>query len=231
MTKIRSIEKAGESGVRGGFRSKVDLQPVAGKGWDAQATGRCRRDSTLLQFTTKQLRDFIGPEHLPIQIDEQLDFAKLVAPLEERYWPAEVRPEIHPEVMVRALLGCPLYNIASFRRLCSTIPASAISSTVSGGRASPPSLTALTVNCCAWVCCRGRCTWTPPWSRPTSARRHLSSYIALSLRVAFLALIILPDLSPVTGMRSSSDGRERLRQLLRLTEWLGQLRTNGIADQ
>ena len=41
---------------------------------------RCRSDSTLFQFTTKQLRDFIDPNHLLIQIDEQLDFAKLVAP-------------------------------------------------------------------------------------------------------------------------------------------------------
>ena len=41
---------------------------------------RLRRDSTLSQFTTKQWRDFIGPNHLLIQIDEQLDFAKLVAP-------------------------------------------------------------------------------------------------------------------------------------------------------
>ena len=42
---------------------------------------RCRRDSTLFQFTTKQLRDFIDLNHLLIQIDEQLNFAKLVAPL------------------------------------------------------------------------------------------------------------------------------------------------------
>ena len=82
---------------------------------------RCRRDSTLFQFTTKQLRDFIDPNHLLIQIDEQLDFAKLVAPLEERYCPDLGRPAIHPEVMVRALLVCSLYNIASFRRLCSAI--------------------------------------------------------------------------------------------------------------
>ncbi len=27
---------------------------------------RCRRDSTLFQFTTKQLRDFIDPNHLLI---------------------------------------------------------------------------------------------------------------------------------------------------------------------
>ena len=82
---------------------------------------RCRRDSTLFQFTTKQLRDFIDPNHLLIQIDEQLDFAKLVAPLEERYCPDFGRPAIHPEVMVRALLVCSLYNISSFRRLCSAI--------------------------------------------------------------------------------------------------------------
>ena len=41
---------------------------------------RYRRDSTLFQFTDKSLRDFIDPEHLLIQIDEQLDIAKLVAP-------------------------------------------------------------------------------------------------------------------------------------------------------
>ena len=82
---------------------------------------RSRRDSTLFQFTTKQLRDFIDPSHLLIRIDEQLDFAKLVAPLEDCYSPDFGRPAIHPEVMVRALLICSLYNIASFRRLCSAI--------------------------------------------------------------------------------------------------------------
>ena len=82
---------------------------------------RCRRDSTLFQFTSRCLRDFIDPDHLLIQIDEQLDFAKLVAPLEERYCPDFGRPAIHPEVMVRALLICSIYNIASFRRLCSAI--------------------------------------------------------------------------------------------------------------
>ena len=82
---------------------------------------RCRRDSTLFQFTNRRLRDFIDPNHLLIRIDEQLDFAKLVAPLEECYCPDFGRPAIHPEVMVRALLVCSLYNIASFRRLCSAI--------------------------------------------------------------------------------------------------------------
>ena len=82
---------------------------------------RCRRDSTLFQFTSKRLRDFIDPDHLLIQIDDQLDFAKLVAPLEARYCPDFGRPAIHPEVMVRALLICSLYNVASFRRLCSAI--------------------------------------------------------------------------------------------------------------
>ena len=82
---------------------------------------RYRRDSTLFQFTSKQLRDFIDPNHLLIQIDKRLDFAKLVAPLEERYCSYFGRPAVHPEVMVRALLICSLYNIASFRRLCSAI--------------------------------------------------------------------------------------------------------------
>ena len=31
------------------------------------ALDRCRRDSTLFQFTTKQLRDFTEPNHLLIQ--------------------------------------------------------------------------------------------------------------------------------------------------------------------
>ena len=82
---------------------------------------RCRRDSTLFQFTTRRLRDFIDPDHLLIQIDEQFDFGKLAAPLEERYCPDNGRPAVHPEVMIRALLICSLYNISSFRRLSSAI--------------------------------------------------------------------------------------------------------------
>ena len=50
-----------------------------------QPRDRLRRNSTRFQFTTKQLRDFTDPNHLLIQIDGQLDFAKLVAALEERY--------------------------------------------------------------------------------------------------------------------------------------------------
>ena len=65
---------------------------------------RYRRDSTLFQFTDRRLRDFIDPEHLLIRIDEQLDFAKLVAPLEQRYCRDHGPPAIHPEAMVRALL-------------------------------------------------------------------------------------------------------------------------------
>ena len=57
---------------------------------------RSRRDSTLFQFSTKQLRYFIDPDHLLIQIDEQLDFAKLVSPLEECYCPDLGRPAVHP---------------------------------------------------------------------------------------------------------------------------------------
>ena len=82
---------------------------------------RSRRDSAPFQLTTRQLRDFIDRNHLLIRIDEQLDFAKLVAPLEECYCPDFGRPAIHPEVMVKALLICSRYNITSFRRLCSAI--------------------------------------------------------------------------------------------------------------
>ena len=82
---------------------------------------RSRRDSTLFQFATRQLQVFIDPNHLLIRIDDQRDFAKLVEPLGECYCPDFGIPAIHPEVMVKALLICSLYNIASFRRLCSAI--------------------------------------------------------------------------------------------------------------
>jgi transposase len=82
---------------------------------------RYRRDSTLFQFTTKRLRDFIDPAHLLIQIDEKVDFAKLVEPLERNYSIDNGRPAIHPEVLVRAMLISALYNITSFRRLCLAI--------------------------------------------------------------------------------------------------------------
>ena len=82
---------------------------------------RHRRDSTLFQFNTRRLRDFVDPDHLLIRIDEQFDFARLVAPLEDRYCPDNGCPAIHPEVMVRALLICSMYNISSFRRLSAAI--------------------------------------------------------------------------------------------------------------
>ena len=85
------------------------------------SVNRARRDSTLFQFTTKRLRDFIDPNHLLIQIDERFDFARLVTPLEDRYCPENGWPAIHPEVLIRALLICSPYNVASFRRLCSAI--------------------------------------------------------------------------------------------------------------
>ena len=37
------------------------------------------------QFTSKRLRDFIDPNHLLIQIAEQLGFAQVVVPLDGRY--------------------------------------------------------------------------------------------------------------------------------------------------
>ena len=78
---------------------------------------RHRRDSTLFQFTTRRLRDFVDPDHVLIRIDEQFDFVKLVTPPEDRYCPDSGRNAIHPEAMIRALLICSLYNIFSFRRL------------------------------------------------------------------------------------------------------------------
>ncbi len=82
---------------------------------------RSRRDSTLFQFTTKRLRDLIDPNRPLIRTGEQPDFVKRAAPREERCCPDFGRPAIHPHVMVRALLICSLYNIASFRRLCPAI--------------------------------------------------------------------------------------------------------------
>ena len=82
---------------------------------------RYSRDSTLFQFTNKRLRDFIDPKHLLIQVDEEFDFTKLVGPLEDCFCRDNGRPAIHPEVLVRALLISALYNITSFRRLCSAI--------------------------------------------------------------------------------------------------------------
>ena len=82
---------------------------------------RFRRDSTLFQFTTKRLRDFIDPNHVLVEIDEKIDLTKLVAPLEDKYCPDNGRPAIHLEVLVRALLISALYNIISFRRLCLAI--------------------------------------------------------------------------------------------------------------
>ena len=67
------------------------------------------------------MRDIIVPHHLLIQIDQQFVFAQLVAPLEEHYCPDNGRPAVHPEIMVRALLICFLYNISSFRRLSAAI--------------------------------------------------------------------------------------------------------------
>ena len=74
---------------------------------------RCRRDGALFQFTNKRPRDFIDPNHLLIQIDEQLDFAKLVAHLEQRYCPDFGGPAVYPEAMARAFLICSICNIAN----------------------------------------------------------------------------------------------------------------------
>ena len=48
---------------------------------------RCRTNSTLFRFSNKHLRDFIELNHLLIQVNEYLDFARLVAPPEGRHCP------------------------------------------------------------------------------------------------------------------------------------------------
>ena len=58
---------------------------------------RHRRDSTLFQFTTRRLRDFADPDYLLIRIDEQFDFAMLVAPLEDHYCPDNGPPPSTPK--------------------------------------------------------------------------------------------------------------------------------------
>ena len=82
---------------------------------------RNKRDSTLFQFTTKRLRDFLAPRHVLITIDEEFDFGKIVKPLENLYCLDNGRPAVHPEVIVRALVISAIYNITSFRQLCRSI--------------------------------------------------------------------------------------------------------------
>ena len=145
---------------------------------------RHSRDSTLFQFTTKRLRDFIDPNHLLIQIDERFDFQKLVEPLEDYYCRNNGGPAIHPEVLVRALLISSLYNITSFRlscavaseniafrRLCClTIDDDAFNhSTIChfieriGNEGLGEIYQRATKSCRGWGSCRGRCTPTPVW--------------------------------------------------------------------
>ena len=83
-------------------------KPVAMGHGMLKTLDRCRRDSTLFQFTARRLQGFIDPDHLLVRIDEQMDFARLAAPLEDHYCPGNGRPAIHPEVMARALLICSL---------------------------------------------------------------------------------------------------------------------------
>ena len=63
----------------------------------------------------------MDPKHLLIQIGEEFDFPNLVKPLEDYYCRDNGRPAIHPEVIVRALFISSLYNVTSFRGLCSAI--------------------------------------------------------------------------------------------------------------
>ena len=85
VTTVGSVEKVGKPGVPGALGLKWMRSQAPARLLMLQPRDRLRRNSTLFQFTTKQLRDFTDPNHLLIKIDGQLDFAKLVAALEERY--------------------------------------------------------------------------------------------------------------------------------------------------
>ena len=57
---------------------------------------RSRRDSTLFQFTTKQLRDFIDPNHLLIRIDERAGLRQAGGSLLEDCYCPDFRPAGDP---------------------------------------------------------------------------------------------------------------------------------------
>ena len=122
MAPIRECRKSQhKSRLTRPFGLKWANSPSFARSGDARAAGPLPQGLHPLPVHSKRLRDFIDSNHLLIRIDEQLDFAKIAAPLEERNCPDFGRPAVHPEVMVRALLIRSLYNIASFRRLCSAI--------------------------------------------------------------------------------------------------------------
>ena len=52
-------------------------QSAIDEGDDARSSGPLPPRLHLFQFTTRRLRDFIDPNHLLIQIAEQLEFAML----------------------------------------------------------------------------------------------------------------------------------------------------------
>ena len=52
-------------------------------------------DYRIVSSTSATLSKIVDPNHLLKQIDPQLDFAKMVVPLEERYCPDVGRPAIH----------------------------------------------------------------------------------------------------------------------------------------
>ena len=122
MAPIRECRKSQhKSRLTRPFGLKWANSPSFARSGDARAAGPLPQGLHPLPVHSKRLRDFIDSNHLLIRIDEQLDFAKIAASLEERNCPDFGRPAVHPEVMVRALLIRSLYNIASFRRLCSAI--------------------------------------------------------------------------------------------------------------
>ena len=77
-----------------------------------------RRDSTLFQFATKRPIDPVNRYHLPVQVNEKSDFAKIVEPLEADYSYDNRSLAVRPEVLLLVLLISAHYYIMSFRRPC-----------------------------------------------------------------------------------------------------------------
>ena len=146
-----------------------------------------RRDSTLFQFTTRRLRDFIDPNHLLVEIDEKFDFAKLVSlwrgitPLimgDQLYIP-RCQSEPCSSLLYITSLRSVVYALPSQKILLfvgsasspqmtrsSTTPLSVTLSNVQVVRDSRLCFKVLIENFFVWGCFHLKCMLIQPWSRP-----------------------------------------------------------------
>ena len=77
--------------------------------------GRCRWHSTLFWFNTRQQSDFVDPNCLSVRTDDQMDFAKLVAPRGLHRHPVVHLPvPVGPQVPQHDLLS--IFEVAPLAR-------------------------------------------------------------------------------------------------------------------